>query len=266
MIIREALRNTSLIEDADLILAHVLGKPKEFLFMEPGYKLSHDDTKTFKKLLARRQKGEPYAYLVGHQYFRGLKFIVTPDVLIPRPETEWLTEQALKNVRSGDKVLDMGTGSGCVAISLAKESPKAVNITAADVSVPALEVARRNAKVHKTKVKFMQTDLFTHIKGKFDIIIANLPYVPRRTYEARIDNLRFEPVLALTDQTNTWKLYRKFLENARSFLKAGGRVYVETDPASFEVFAPLLDQLPNTVWKHHYDLNNLKRYIEYRVK
>jgi release factor glutamine methyltransferase len=277
MTIKQALKQTLSVEDADLLLAHILNKPKEFLILHPKTELNAAQEKTFGELCTRRTKGEPYAYITGFQHFCGLKFKVTPDVLIPRPETEWLVEQAKKDVEqrlglmgkddhSSIKILDMGTGSGCIAISLAKqlEGQGNIKITAVDISPAALEVAKQNAGDHKVQIYFIQSDLFSALdkNTKYGLIIANLPYVSTDDYKKLKNNLSFEPKLALTDETNTWDLYKRFLEQSQNYLAPTGTLWIETDPGSINHLSSTLDQIPNITWQKYADLNDLDRYIK----
>lgn len=211
---------------AELLLAFVLGKNREYL-------LSHDDQAVepaglehFYGLLNRMQMGEPVAYLTGHKEFYGLDFFVDKRVLIPRPETEHLVEWVLRHCRqflgpqgvSGGnqkvKILDVGTGSGCIAISLAKHLESA-EVFGSDISAEALDVARMNADRLglQTRVSFFQSDLFESIDDPVDIVIANLPYIGEKRFsfvsKSAVD---YEPHVALFGGDDGLGLYKKFFE------------------------------------------------------
>ena len=165
--------------DAELILAHILGVERTFLHAHPDYGLKTDQEEQASQALRRRATGEPLAYITGAKDFYGRQFIVSRDVLIPRPETEALIEVARRLARAS--ILDVGTGSGCIAITLAKELP-GVRVTAVDISDKALGIARENALKHQAKVDFRHSDLLSGLDNaeKYALIVANLPYVDRK--------------------------------------------------------------------------------------
>lgn len=246
--------------------------------MHPKTKLTQAQSVKLAKLVKRRQDGEPVAYIVGYKYFYGLKFKVNKHVLTPRPETERLVERALalvesrKSIKSKATLLDMGTGSGCIAISLAhslvtRHSPPAgglkATITASDVSAVALKVAAQNAKTHKTNVEFIQSDLFSNIPGKFNIITANLPYVPQGMYELLYHHLRYEPKVAITDGTEVWDMYKRFFTELPKHIAASGVVLMEIDDGSKPALTKMLQKvLPNWTTRFYKDLGGHWRYLE----
>jgi release factor glutamine methyltransferase len=267
--------------EVDLLLSYILKKPKEFLYMHPKTKLTPIQSELLVKLAKRRRDGEPIAYIVGYKYFYGLKFKVNKHVLTPRPETEWLVERALARVqglsskkpeKSKISVLDMGTGSGCIAISLAHSlathhSPPAgrlkATITASDVSAAALKVAAQNAKKYKTNVEFIQSDLFSNIPGKFNIIAANLPYVPQGMYELLYHHLRYEPKVAITDGTEVWDMYKRFFTQLPKHIAASGVVLMEIDDGSKPALTKMLKKaLPGWTARFYKDLGGHWRYLE----
>lgn len=241
MTIRDTLKKNPKIE-ADLLLAHVLKKPGEFLYLNPEKNLNAAQARRFAALANRRQKGEPVAYLVGYKDFYGLSFTVNRRVLIPRPETEWLVERGaelaaelkkIKGLRAPVRILDLGTGSGCIIISLAKCLRGGnYEFFASDISKNALSVAKFNAVKHKVKIKFFHGNLFNRLPGPFELIIANLPYVPVDDYRKLKANLRFEPKIALSDGGNAWKLYYRFFQQLPDQIAKGARVILEIDPKS----------------------------------
>ena len=259
MNISEALAKYANIE-ADLLLGHVLKESKEFLYMNSDQKLTAKQAFSFEIMAQKRIKGIPIAYLLGYKHFFGMKFKVNKDVLIPRPETEWLVEQALKIAgRKSISILDVGTGSGCIAISIAKNSTSVV--TATDISDRALSVAKSNAR-GKNKVKFIKSDLFDNVPGAYDLIIANLPYVPATDYKKFFSNLLHEPKLALTDDTDEFILFKAFILQSKSHLNPNGKLLIETDPTSIETLTGLIKVVgfqDVTVYK---DIHRLNRFIE----
>jgi len=168
--------------DAQVLIAQSLAKPRSWVLAHPEAELTDEQLEIIQTGLARLKKGEPLPYVLGHWEFYGLDFLITHDTLIPRPETELLVEHALDWLHEHPKRrygLDIGTGSGCIAISLARHIPD-LRIVAVDLSFPALITARQNALQHGVlhQVHFVQTDLILASKIQFDLICANLPYIP----------------------------------------------------------------------------------------
>ena|SRR5258708_975739 len=267
MTIKEVLKKYSSTE-VELLLSHVLGKSKEFLYMNPESKLATKQLSDLTGLIKRRQKGEPIAYILGYKDFCGLRFKVNRSVLIPRPETEWIVEHIGSSFLGQEtaratKILDVGTGSGNIAISLAKMlGASGFKFYASDSSKKALAVAKTNAKTHGAKIQFIQSSLFSKIKGAFDIVIANLPYVPKKIYDSRFEDLRYEPKLALTDGTNRFVLYEEFFQQIYEHLNKKASICLEIDPESKKLLAIWAKKnLPTAEIKFYRDLNNLWRYL-----
>lgn len=260
MTIAQALKKYSAIE-ADLLLGHVLKQSKEFLYLHDDKKLTSVQQNKFLGMTKKRQTGLPVAYLIGYKYFYGLKFKVNKDVLIPRPETEWIVDKTLQIIgKKPLSIIDVGTGSGCIAISLAKNSK--AKIFATDISNRALKVAKENAKINKVKIDFSKHNLLEGVKGKFDVIIANLPYVPVSEYKKFKKNLKFEPKLALTDGTNDFILIEKLLTQASGRLNSNGKILLEIDPLFAMPLKRIVKNLmPNKKCEVFKDLNKLDRYI-----
>jgi len=223
--------------DALILLSLVLKKEKEYILTHPEQGLIKNQQKQFLSLLEKRSKRFPLAYLTGEKEFFGYEFLVNKSVLIPRPETEQIIELALKNVKENKKIktwkiLDIGTGSGCITISLAKELKRLhldYKITASDISASALKIAKTNAKNLKTKkIIFIRSDLFKNINGKFNLILANLPYVKKCEIE---NELKFEPILALEDKNQI----KKFLTLAPKFLEKNGLIIYETKNGKIKI-------------------------------
>jgi len=275
MTIKEVLKKYQNIE-IELLLADVLKKPKEFLFMRPEYQLTRLQYSEVLKSVKRRGKGEPIAYILGYKDFMGLRFKVNKDALIPRPETEWLVERIVKSeklkVKSGRiKILDLGTGSGCIIISLAKLlSPKRLALStsfhASDISKKALKVATENARVHKVKIKFIYSNILQNTRILFDVIVANLPYVPRKDYRLLIKGLKYEPKGALVDPVRDFDIYKRFFEQVPSHLNPGGVILLEIDPSSRKILKEYQEKnLPKAKIKFYKDFNNLWRYMEIKL-
>lgn len=183
----------------------------------------------FQSLLARRLVGEPVAYILGEKEFYGRMFKVTPDVLIPRPETELLVEIALKclpNERPA-RILDIGTGSGCIALSLALERPDC-SVTAVDLSARALTIAQENARRLHAQVRLLQSNLFDSLgDARFDLIISNPPYIPASDPHLRQGDVRFEPKLALTAGAEGLDTLKPLVRTAPNHLELGGWLMLE---------------------------------------
>jgi release factor glutamine methyltransferase len=186
----------------------------------------------FHRLVGRRLAGVPLSHLTGRKEFWSIPIEVTPSVLVPRPETEGLVEKVLElSTREPESILDVGTGSGCIAIALAKELPRAA-IQAVDVSERALAVARRNAARHKVRhIEFRRSDLFSAFRGtgaKFDFIVSNPPYVSRAEWESLPRDVRdFEPRRALLAGESGLELIERLVRRAGAFLKPGGYLVFE---------------------------------------
>ena len=274
---------------AELLLLHALGKERTWIYSHPEELVSEDDALRFDRLLTRRAAGEPTQHLTGKQEFWGLEFEVTRDVLIPRPETEHLIEVALdrlavREIRAGRKqtltgegldILDVGTGSGCIAIALAKELHGA-RILATDISQAALAVARRNSARHTVndRIGFLECDLLddaaisevrtlvvgaqqaARLQGnvstvdvphsrQFDLIVSNPPYIGRREKETLMREVRdHEPEVALYGGEEGHELYADLIAEAARNLVHGGLLVLELGHNSLPAVRPLLD-LPN---------------------
>ena len=245
---REAATVAKLIDDATTRIAAALGLETREARLEaralaafswhvaPAWLIAHDtdlptgaQIATFDALLARRLAGQPIAYLTGTREFYGRPFQVSPDVLIPRPDTELLVERALARIppdRAMD-VLDLGTGSGCIAITLALERPLA-RVTAVDRSVAALAVARRNADKLNAHVEFLTSDWFAALSGRnFDLIVSNPPYIAAADPHLARGDVRFEPLAALAAGLDGLDDLRQLTAAACAHLKPGGALLLE---------------------------------------
>jgi release factor glutamine methyltransferase len=224
---------------AELLLAHVLGSPRIKLYTDYERVLSEKDLASFRSLVQRAGEHEPIAYLTGRAHFFNLEFEVTKDVLIPRPDTETLVENVLQLTRNSPgfeapRVLDMCTGSGCIAAAIAHHLKNAV-VIATDVSAPAVEVAKRNvAKLGlEGRVTVVQGDLFDALAEvpdpqPFNLIVSNPPYIPTGALEKLDRNVRdFEPRVALDGGMDGLVVHRRIVEEAPARLVSGGRIYLE---------------------------------------
>lgn len=228
--IAAALAQSGLVPvDARALLLHVLGVDRAWLVAHDRDALPREHADTFFALAKRRRDGEPVAYLVGHREFWGLDLVVTPAVLIPRPETETLVEAALARLPAARpaRVLDLGTGSGAIALAIAHERPMA-EVVATDVSGEALSVARENARrLHIGNAAFIASDWYAALPpDAFDLIVSNPPYVDRSDPHLGEGDLRFEPRLALTPGDGLVAL-KAVIFGARERLAPRGALVVE---------------------------------------
>ena len=215
--------------DARLLLQHATGCTHADLLARPEMPVSGPAYEQFAAWVERRAAGEPLAYLVGEAEFRGRVFQVSPAVLIPRPETEVLIDLALERLAglAAPKILDLGAGSGIVAISLALECPQAT-VAAVDLSKEAISVARNNAGRLGANVDFRQGDWFSPVAGeRFDLIVSNPPYVASGDPHLALDGLPFEPQMALTDGADGLGCIRHIVRAAPAFLNEGGWLLFE---------------------------------------
>ncbi|MGH6609490.1 MAG: peptide chain release factor N(5)-glutamine methyltransferase [Burkholderiaceae bacterium] len=213
--------------EARALLSHLLGMPRERLIAHPQQLITPASANCFAELAQRRQSGEPLAYLLGEKEFYGRKFAVTPAVLIPRPETELLVEVALQLIpRDRARALDLGTGSGCIAVTLALERPD-WHLTATDASLDAIRVATSNAdRLQASNVAFRSGNWFDAVVDqRFDLIVANPPYIAAD--DPHLDALGYEPRAALVADDNGLACLRTIIEAARSYLSPHGVLALE---------------------------------------
>ncbi len=213
-----------------MLLEHVLQKPRAWLLAHDTDEIDPQAAAQFLTLCAERRQGKPMAQLIGYREFMQYRFLVTPDVLIPRPETELLVEVALKSIEqtSNPAILDLGTGSGAVAISLALLRPDAL-VVATDLSIPALSVAQQNAQALGARIQWWQGSWYEALppEGRFDLIVSNPPYIASGDPHLSQGDLRFEPRAALTDGADGLSAIRLIVRGARAHLKAGGQLWLE---------------------------------------
>lgn len=222
------LEKTEATAEARHALSFVIGCDISDLYVRGGEYVTDTQQYRMSEILKERETGKPLAYILGERWFMGLRFYVTPDVLIPRQETELLAETAIQHLRFGSyaTVLDLCTGSGCVAVSIAKYSR--ARVTATDISQAALNIARKNAKDLGTNVTFIESDLFNDVIGSFDIITANPPYVSEDIYAGLMREVRdFEPQMALVAKDRGLSFYRRIAKDAPKHLNKGGLLLLE---------------------------------------
>ncbi len=210
-----------------ILLCHALGLTRIQLITQSEREVSDTELAALNALVARRQRGEPIAYIVGKREFFGLNFAVNEAVLIPRPDTELLVELALERMAPRARVLDMGTGSGAIAVALAHTRSDAA-VTALDVSADALAVARANAISNGAGVRFLQSDWFAALQGeRFDVIVSNPPYIRADDEHLAQGDLRFEPRGALTDHADGLSALRIIVDGGAAHLEPGGWLLME---------------------------------------
>lgn len=215
--------------EAEILLAHALEATRSFLYAHPDLDLPTNRVGTFRKLVRRRIKGEPIAYITGRREFWSLPLRITPDVLIPRPETEKLVEAALERLPPGEvlRIADLGTGSGAIALAIATERP-ACEIHATDSSRSAVDLANENAKALAVQtVTFHKGSWFGPLEGHFDLVVCNPPYVAADDPCLKQGDLRFEPRKALCPGPDPLSAIKVISEQARARLNPGGWLLVE---------------------------------------
>lgn len=214
--------------EARMLLQQVLGWSAARLAAHPEHALSAGEVAVYDQLVARRSGGEPMAYLSGYREFYGRDFQVSPAVLIPRPETELLVEVALRKcaARAAPQVLDLGTGSGCLAVTLALEIPSAT-VTAVDLSPAALAVASGNGLRLGARVEFLESDWLAAVSGRYDLIVGNPPYVAEGDPHLVQGDLRHEPPLALACGPDGLAAIRRIVADAPRYLEPGGWLFLE---------------------------------------
>lgn len=275
--LRQTRAETGLpLNELRILMGCVTGLDRVGLLTKGEQPLPPDQITAFKTLASKRQQGHPIAYLVEHKEFYSRSFFVDPRVLIPRPETEELVEHALGFLQSKStenlltRVLDIGCGSGAIAISLALENP-ILEVTATDISVDALWVAQFNANELGAKnVRFIQSDLFSGLLNQtpalaFDLICSNPPYIEQGDKHLAQGDLRFEPAQALTDGGDGLHFYREIAHHSPSLLRAGGGVLVEHGYNQQEAVIAIFSQSPYTQVQGLPDLAGTPRFVFARV-
>jgi release factor glutamine methyltransferase len=258
--------------EAGSLLAHALGRDRSFILAHAEDVIGDETAETFRQYVERRADGEPLQYITGHQEFFNLDFEVTRDVLIPRPETELLIETALKlfaEWRKTPVICDVGTGSGCIAITLVHEIPGA-RATAIDISPDALAIARRNASRHGVaeRIDFILSDCFSAFKNsdqKFDFIVSNPPYVGEGEIAFLQREVRnFEPHIALAAGADGLSIIRRLLLETAGFLKPDGFFLFEIGFSQAAAIEQLVDRRTWNIIGIYSDLQGIPRTIALR--
>lgn len=228
---------------ADVLLAHCLGVDRPFLYAHTTDALSEEPHQSYRSMIARRIAGEPLQYITGAQEFYGRRFGVDTSVLIPRPETEWVIEAVLEiELGSNSRIVDIGTGSGCIACTLALELP-GISVSASDISLEAVRTARRNAGKLDAQVDFVCTETLGAWLGPFDVVVSNPPYVRSEDFDGLQREVRdFEPKVALTGNGAPLDLYRRLCTQAYDCLVDGGTLVVEIGYSMEEAIRALFDR------------------------
>jgi len=257
--------------DLELLVAHVLKKSREFVLAHPEFSVTSNQQLAISKKVSRRMKHEPLAYILGHKEFFGLDFKVTKDTLIPRPETELLVELAIQETntkKQTSNIIDVGTGSGNIIISLAKNTTGENNFFAVDISKKALAIAKQNAKKHKVDIKFLHGNLLDPIikdRSMFHapcsmIILANLPYLSKEIYTATLPNVKkYEPKSALYSLKDGLDHYERLMDQIKG-LKMACRLplttcYLEISPEQKAKLPKIIkNHLPQAKIEFHKDL------------
>lgn len=226
--------------EAQLLMAYALGRSRAFVLAEGEKRLSEKEKIKFFSLVQKRGSRYPLAYILGQKSFMGLELKVTPQVLIPRSDTEVLVEEVLR--RFGDepqRVVDVGTGSGAIALALKYYRPS-WQVWAVDFSREALEVAEANAKRYNLEVNFEEGELLSPLKGKFDLIVSNPPYIPTAELKKLQLEVQFEPLIALDGGEDGLRIYRRLIPQAASFLTDKGTLFLEIGSGTEEKIGELL--------------------------
>jgi release factor glutamine methyltransferase len=237
MTFREALKvGTYILEQGKIanadgeawdLLEHVCGINRTFFLMHQEDALTEEQKTQYRIVLTKRIEHIPLQYILGQACFMGLMFKVNSSVLIPRFDTEVLVERVLKHVQPGMKVLDMCTGSGCIAISVKHLRPEA-DVTAVDISRSALLLAKENGRDNDTKIEWVQSNLFEKVKGRFHAIVSNPPYIPTAVIETLDDEVKvYEPMEALDGMEDGLFFYREIIEKAGEHLERNGMLFFE---------------------------------------
>jgi len=267
------------MNEAELLFTEILNCDRVSLYLKGDLRLDKDKSCFISLALERRILGEPIQYILGKTEFMGLDFRLTPDVFIPRPETEILVETALKYVTShqspvtSKKILDVGTGSGNIAISLAKFLPQ-TEIFATDISKKTLEIASLNAKLNKVsgKIKFIQSDLFTDYPclpdrqglpiTDYDIIVSNPPYIITAEIDSLQPEISYEPRIAVDGGKDGLDFYRRIINESASYLKLGGFLIMEMGFNQKEAIEDILQKSENyKIIDVVGDYNNIERVL-----
>lgn len=213
--------------DARLLLEEICGTDRNDLLVHGDRLVTEEQYNCYVNYIDMRRRHIPLQHILGYQEFMGLKFKVTPDVLIPRQDTETLVEEVMRNLHDGMHILDMCTGSGCILLSLLRYSNDCVGV-GCDLSEKALKVARENARELSLEAEFIQSDLFENVCGKYEIIVSNPPYIPSGEISTLMEEVKdHDPLLALDGREDGLYFYREIIKKAGQYLHPGGMLFLE---------------------------------------
>lgn len=255
--------------DSQALLAHILDRPRSWIIAHPEFALSPGESADLESALQRLAQGEPLPYVIGRWEFFGMTFVTSPATLIPRPETELLVEYALEwlaTSRRHSLVADVGTGTGCIAVALACNSQN-VKVIASDISVQALRVARQNIEQYgcTERISCVQADLLPPVSVPFNLIMANLPYIPTEILQT-LAVYRKEPTAALDGGIDGLHFIRRLLDSALSRIAPGGLILMEIDPSQAETLqTTLLHKIPAADIKIVQDLAHFDRLVAVHI-
>ena len=252
--------------EARILLMHVTHKTRVQLITQSDYRLTEAEQLSYRQLVQRRIEGEPIAYLTGRREFFGLELEVTPDVLIPRPDTELLVELALQHAAPNSSLLDLGTGSGAIAVALAHERSD-LHIWASDISHAALAVARQNAVTHHCKIQFALSDWYADLPAmQWHTIVSNPPYIENLDPHLSQGDLRYEPQDALTDHADGLSAYRQLIAGAAPRLSQHGWLLLEHGYNQAAAVRELLAAQPFAEIQSWRDIAGIERVSGARLK
>lgn len=284
-VLREAVKKLETREmmtpllDAEVLLCHVLGMDRLFLYVHRDRELAEDQIQTYHSMIAKRLQGVPVQYIVNKQEFMGLDFYVEEGVLIPRPDTEILVESVLEWTKEkGDQqdwvIADLGTGSGAITVSLAHYLQKS-HVYSVDISPKALSIGRKNAKDHGVaeRIEFLHGDLFEPLRrkgleNKLDILVSNPPYIPKaEVNRLQTEVAKYEPKLALDGGEDGFDFYRRIIDEAYVFLKNGGLIALEAGHDQGESIKKMMESknIYASIRKVK-DLSNIERVVVAIIK
>ena len=247
--------------DARLLLEFVCGTNRNDLYVHGDREMEHDEFERYLLLIKERQKHVPLQHLTGEQDFMGLTFKVNEHVLIPRQDTEVLVEEVLLHLHDGMRILDMCTGSGCILLSLLRYSNDCEGV-GADVSEDALAVANRNREQLGIDAKFIKSNLFENVEGKFDIIVSNPPYIESKVVETLMEEVKdYEPHLALDGGADGLDFYREITTEAKKYLCRGGMLFFEIGYNQAQAVSSLLKEAGYVEVEVKKDLAGLDRVV-----
>lgn len=213
--------------DARLLLEEVCRTDRNYLLVHGEEKITTEQETQYISFITKRQQHVPLQYLLGYQEFMGLRFAVTPDVLIPRQDTETLVEEVMRFLHDGMHILDLCTGSGCILLSLLRYSNDCIGV-GCDISERALSVAEGNARELKLEARFVKSNLFEKIDGRFEMIVSNPPYIPTQIIPTLMEEVKdYEPMQALDGREDGLYFYREIINQAGDYLYPGGMLFFE---------------------------------------